>query len=288
MNQRYPFIKAHRKEYPVQLMCDILAVSRSGYYNWVDRPQSPQAQRRTALAVEVKAAFEESRQTYGSPRITRELAADGFKACRNTIAKIMRAQGLLGRMPKRFIPKTTDSAHDHPIAQNTLDRQFAPGTGTPAWISDITYIPTAEGWLYLAAVMDLRTRRIVGWAMADHMRVDLVLDALWMALARRKPGQPLLHHSDRGTQYAGQEYRQLLADHQITCSMSRTGNCYDNAVMESFWATLKTEEVYRHDYATRQEAAAAIFNYIELFYNRQRRHSALGYLSPEAFEAGMN
>jgi transposase InsO family protein len=269
-------------------MCDILEVSRSGYYDWVDRPQSPQAQRRAALAVQVRAAFEESRQTYGSPRITCELAEDGFKACRHTIAKIMRAEGLFGRMPKRFVPRTTDSTHDHPIAANTLDRQFAPGAGTPTWISDITYIPTQEGWLYLAAIMDLRTRKIVGWAMADHMRVDLVLEALRMALARRKPGQNLLHHSDRGTQYACQDYRSLLAQHQITCSMSRTGHCYDNAVMESFWATYKIEEVYRNHYATRAQATAATFNYIEIFYNRQRRHSALGYLSPEAFEATMN
>lgn len=272
----------------MQLMCDILEVSRSGYYDWIGRPQSPQEQRRATLALQVKVAFEESRQTYGSPRITRDLAAAGFKACRNTIAKIMRAQGIVGRMPKRFVPTTTDSTHDHPIAQNVLDRQFAPGAGTPAWVSDITYVPTAEGWLYLAAVMDLRTRKILGWAMADHMQVDLVLDALKMALARRKPGQDLLHHSDRGSQYACQDYRQFLTDHQITCSMSRTGNCYDNAVMESFWATYKTEEVYRNDYQTRAQAMAATFNYIEIFYNRQRRHSALGYLSPEAFEATLN
>lgn len=272
----------------MQLMCDILEVSRSGYYDWIDRPQSPQEQRRAALAVQVRIAFEESRQTYGSPRITRQLADGGFKACRNTIAKIMRKQRLLGRVPKRFIPTTTDSTHDHPIASNTLDRQFAAGAGTPAWVSDITYVPTREGWLYLAAVMDLRTRKIVGWAMADHMRVELVLDALRMALARTKPGQHLLHHSDRGTQYACHDYRQFLAEHQITCSMSRTGNCYDNAVMESFWATYKTEEVYRNDYQTREEATAAAFHYIEIFYNRQRRHSALGYLSPEAFEAQLN
>jgi transposase InsO family protein len=269
-------------------MCDILEVSRSGYYDWIDRPQSLQKQRRAALTSQVRAAFQESRQTYGSPRITRDLAAGGFKASRNTIAKIMRQQGIAGRMPRRFVPATTDSTHDHPIAENVLDRQFAPGAGTPAWVSDITYIPTREGWLYLAAVMDLRTRRILGWAMADHLRGELVLDALGMALARGKPGQHLLHHSDRGTQYACREYRKLLADHQITCSMSRTGNCYDNAVMESFWATLKTEEVYRNDYATGEQATAALFSYIEIFYNRQRRHSALGYLSPEAFEATMN
>ncbi len=272
----------------MQLMCDILQVSRSGYYDWVHRPVSPQAQRRAALAVQVKAAFEASRETYGSPRITRELSEGEFAACRNTIAKIMRQERLFGRMPRRYIPRTTDSAHNHPIAENVLDRQFSAGTGTPAWVTDITYVPTQEGWLYLAAVMDLRTRRILGWAMADHMRVELVTDALLMALARRKPDGPMLHHSDRGTQYACQDYRKLLAVHGITCSMSRTGNCYDNAVMESFWATLKTEEVYRKDYLTRKQATAAIFSYIEIFYNRQRRHSALGYISPETFEATMN
>jgi transposase InsO family protein len=269
-------------------MCDILEVSRSGFYDWNDRGPSRQQQRRLALTVQVKTAFQESRETYGSPRITRELADSGFKACRNTIARIMKEQGLFGRTPRRYIPRTTDSSHDHPIAQNALDRAFSAGSGIPAWISDITYVPTAEGWLYLAAIMDLRTRRIIGWAMADHMRVDLVIDALKMALGRGQPGEQLTHHSDRGSQYACRDYRQLLANHQITCSMSRTGNCYDNAVMESFWATLKTEEVYRNNYLTRRQAAAAIFTYIEIFYNRQRRHSALGYLSPEAFEAKMN
>jgi putative transposase len=272
----------------VQVMCDILEVSRSGFYDWNGRDKSRQEKHRAALTIQIKVAFEESRRTYGSPRLTRELSGGGYRACRNTIAKIMRKEGLFGRRPKRFVPKTTDSAHDLPIAENILDRQFKAGAGTPAWVTDITYIPTREGWLYLAAVMDLRTREILGWAMADNMRVELVHDALSMAIARRTPGEHLLHHSDRGTQYACQGYRKLLAERQITSSMSRTGNCYDNAVMESFWATLKTEEVYRHDYLTRQQATAAIFNYIEIFYNRQRRHSALGYVSPEAFEATLN
>ena len=285
---RYPFIDSHRKEYPVQMMCDLLEVSRSGFYDWLGREPSAQEKRRVLLGVQVKAAFDESRQTYGSPRITRELADLGFKASRNTIAKIMRQQKLCGRTPRRFVPKTTDSAHDQPIAPNRLDRQFDTGAGSPAWISDITYVPTDQGWLYLAAIMDLRTRRILGWAMADHMRVELVLDALKMALGRRKPGKELVHHSDRGSQYACADYRAALAARGIECSMSRTGNCYDNAVMESFWASLKIEEVYRQSYVTRHQATAAIFGYIELFYNRTRRHSALGYLSPEAFEARLN
>lgn len=285
---RYPFIRDHRQEYPVQMMCEILEVSRSGFYDWLIREPSAQQQRRAQLCAQIKAAFEESRQSYGSPRITRELAGKGFVASRNTIAKIMHEQELCGRTPRRFVPKTTDSGHDCPIAPNRLERQFDAGTGAPAWISDITYIPTDEGWLYLAAVMDLRSRRILGWAMADHMRVELVLDALQMALTRRGPVKELLHHSDRGSQYACAGYRAALADAGIECSMSRTGNCYDNAVMESFWASLKIEEVYRRTYATRAQATTAIFNYIEIFYNRTRRHSALGYLSPEAFEAQRN
>jgi putative transposase len=286
---RYQFIRSHQSLYPVTLMCDVLEVSRSGYYDWRDRPASPTTLRQEQLAVLAKDAFAESRQTYGSPRITRELAERGFKASRNTIAKIMRQEGIAARVPKRFIPRTTDSSHPYPIAENHLDRQFEPGDEAPAaWVSDITYVSTQEGWLYLAAVMDLRTRRILGWAMADHMKVELVLEALHMAIGRLKPQGQLLHHSDRGTQYACHDYRQMLAEHGIKASMSRTGNCYDNAVMESFWATLKIEEVYKNDYATRAQAAAGIFSYIEMFYNRKRRHSALGYLSPEAFEARLN
>jgi transposase InsO family protein len=286
---KYQFIRDNTALYPVTLMCDVLEVSRAGYYDWRDRPASQTALRHQQLAVQAKDAFIESRQTYGSPRITLELADRGFRASRNTIAKIMRQEGLVARTPRRFIPRTTDSSHLHPIAENHLDRQFAPGNEAPAaWVSDITYVPTQEGWLYLAAVMDLRTRRIVGWAMADHMRVELVLEALHMAILRLKPGEELLHHSDRGSQYACLDYRAALAAHGIKASMSRTGNCYDNAVMESFWATAKVEEIYRQEYATREQAKAAIFEYIEIFYNRKRRHSALGYLSPEAFAARLN
>jgi transposase InsO family protein len=286
---RYQFIQDNTPLYPVTLMCDVLEVSRSGYYDWRDRPMSPRTLRHQQLAMQAKEAFIESRQTYGSPRITLELAEKGFKASRNTIARIMQQQGIAARASRRFIPKTTDSAHHHPIAENHLDRQFAPGDQAPAaWVSDITYVPTQEGWLYLAAVMDLRTRRIVGWAMADHMRVELVLDALYMAIGRLKPKGELLHHSDRGTQYACFDYRAMLKQHGLQASMSRTGNCYDNAVMESFWATIKVEEIYRQEYATRAQAKAAIFEYIEIFYNRKRRHSALGYLSPEAFAARLD
>ncbi len=285
---RYAFIRDHHEAYPVRLMCSVLEVSPSGYYDWKKRLPSARSVRHAQLTAQVKVAFDASRQTYGSPRITRELIDQGTQVCRNTVAKLMREAGLAGRMPKRFIPRTTDASHAHPIAPNELDRQFTPGRGMPAWVSDITYIPTDEGWLYLAAIMDLRTRRIVGWAMADHLRVELVLDALHMAIGRNRPDAGLVHHSDRGLQYACGQYRQLLKERGITCSMSRTGNCYDNAVMESFWATLKIEEVYRQEYATRQQARQCLFEYIEVFYNRIRRHSALGYLSPEAFAASLN
>jgi transposase InsO family protein len=285
---RYAFIQQHKDAYPVRLACAILEVSPSGFYDWRDRVPAGRSRRRAALTVEVQAAFEQSRQTYGSPRITRELVERGVPVCRNTVARVMKEAGLAGRAPRRFVPRTTDSAHAHPIAPNALDRQFEPGPAAPTWVGDITYVWTREGWLYLAAIMDLRTRRIVGWAMDQHMRVQLVLDALRMALRRKRPGQGLVHHSDRGVQYACGEYRRELEAHGIVCSMSRTGNCYDNAVMESFWATLKIEEAYRRDYATREEAKRYIFEYIEVFYNRQRRHSALGYVSPETFEASLN
>jgi len=285
---RYAFIEDHRGTYPVQLLCDVLEVSRSGFYDFLGRSPSARDKRHAQLVAQVQEAFHARRQTYGSPRITRELAGQGVSVCRNTVARIMRDEGLAGRRPRRFVPRTTDPSHEHPIAANRLDRQFEPGAGTPAWVADITYVHTDEGWLYVAAVMDLRSRKIVGWAMADHMRVDLVLEALHMALGRAAVGNGLVHHSDRGVQYACGEYRKLLEARGITCSMSRTGNCYDNAVMESFWATLKVEEIYRQNYATRDQARKAIFEYIEVFYNRIRRHSALGYLSPEAFEASLN
>jgi putative transposase len=286
---RYLFIEAHTPDYPVRMMCRVLEVSPSGYYDWRQRAPSPRVLRRADLKAQVKVAFEASRQTYGSPRITHELADQSIKVCRNTVARIMQELDLRARTPRRFVPQTTDSSHDHPIAPNGLDRQFAPGKSQPpTWVGDITYIPTDEGWLYLAAIMDLRTRRIIGWAMADHLRAELAIEALQMALGQTGAADDLVHHSDRGVQYACREYRQLLEDRGIVCSMSRTGNCYDNAVMESFWATFKVEEIYRQNYATRDQARQSAFEYIELFYNRVRRHSSLGYISPEAFEASLN
>jgi transposase InsO family protein len=225
---------------------------------------------------------------YGSPRVHRALAASGEQACENTVAKVMAEHGVRARGKKKFVPRTTDSRHEQPVADNVLDRQFVAEMPDRKWAADITYVPTGEGWLYLAAVIDLCSRRIVGWSMAEHMRTELVSDALAMAIARRRPGAGLLHHSDRGVQYASEDYRHLLQSHGIECSMSGKGDCYDNAVVESFWGTLKTELVNHEHYETRDQARASIFEYVEVFYNRTRLHSSLGYLSPEQFEAGLN
>ena len=274
--------------YDVTLCCAVLEVSRSGYYAWKDRPQSARAGRREILAQKIMAAHLDNRQVYGSPRISRELVNAGEKVCENTVATIMREHGIAAKTKRKFVPVTTDSAHDQPVAENLLDRAFTAALPNRKWTADITYIYTDEGWLYLAGVMDLCSRKIVGWAMADHMRTDLVSEALLMAIVQRHPGKGLLHHSDRGVQYASEDYQHLLASHGIQCSMSGKGDCWDNACQESFWATLKTEEVYLNHYATRDQARQAIFEYIEVFYNRKRLHSSLGYVSPEAFEAGLN
>lgn len=271
------------------LLCDLLDVSCSGYYAWAARPAaSARAVRRRELAGKIARVHGDSRQLYGSPRVHQELLAQGERVSVNTVASIMRERQIRSKMRRKYRVRTTDSRHDDPVAPNLLDRLFEAELPDQKWCVDITYVATGEGWLYLAAVIDLCTRRIVGWSMRDHMRADLCADAMTMALARRGPGQGLLHHSDRGVQYASADYRKLLADHGIEASMSRKGDCYDNAVIESFWGTLKTELTYHETYATRAEARASIFEYIEVFYNRIRRHSSLGYQSPEAFEAALN
>jgi putative transposase len=281
---RFAFIKGH-EEFPVTLMCDILQVSRNGYYDWRDRPPSLRKQRQAQLTERIRAAHEQSRRIYGSPRIHADLKAAGEICCENTVAKLMRQAGIRSKLRRRFVVRTTDSKHGCPVAPNVLEQSFEQTAANVAWVADITYIHTDEGFLYLAAVLDLFSRKIVGWAMADHMRAELCCDALNMALQQRRPGAELLHHSDRGVQYACDEYQALLDKHRIEVSMSAKGNCYDNAVMESFFGTLKTESVYHEHYATHEQARQSIFDYIEAFYNRQRRHSALGYLSPEDFEA---
>ena len=285
---RFAFIREHLGQYPTNLACDVLEVSRSGYYAWRDRPASARQQRRQELAAKVQAVHAESRRVYGSPRVHRALATGGEKVSENTVAKIMQANGLRAKTKRKFVPRATDSAHNQPIAPNILDRQFATAPPDRTWACDITYIPTDEGWLYLAGVIDVGSRRVVGWSMADHMRTELVADAMEMALARRQPRAGLLHHSDRGVQYASDDYQVLLQRHQIAVSMSGKGDCWDNAVMESFWATLKTELVNHEHYATREQARRSVFEYIEVFYNRKRLHSSLGHVSPEAFEAGRN
>lgn len=282
---KFAFIKEHRRTWPVVAICRVLKVSRSGFFAWLKRPVSKRRQRQEELIGKIRAVHQENRQLYGSPRVYQSLLIDGQIVCRNTVAKLMRQAQIRAKTRRRFVPRTTDSAHQQPVSDNTLDRNFAARMPDRKWVADITYVPTAQGWLYLAAVLDLFSRKIVGWSMADHMKTDLVSDALQMALGRRDPKQGLLHHSDRGVQYASDEYQKLLADHGIQVSMSGKGDCWDNAVMESFWATLKMELVYQMEYGNHTEARHSIFEYIEVFYNRQRLHSSLGYVSPESFEA---
>lgn len=285
---KFVFIREHRTVWPVGVMCRVLGVARSGFYAWLGRKPSSRQRWREDLARKIEAAHQSNRRIYGSPRIHRELLAHGEKVGRHTVARIMKQRGIRGRIRRKYLPRTTDSRHAQAVARNVLDRQFDAPAINRKWVADITYVFTRQGWLFLAAVMDLHSRRIVGWSMAEHMKTQLPADALRMAIVRRRPAGQLLHHSDRGVQYASDDYQRLLAEHGVECSMSAKGNCYDNAAMESFFATLKTELVHEEDYATHEEARASIFEYIEVFYNRKRRHSSLGYLSPEAFEAGQS
>jgi transposase InsO family protein len=288
---RFTWIQAQREAYPLAVLCRVLAVTRGGFYVWQarqGRDPSPAEQRRKELAEQIQQVHEQSRRTYGSPRVYQELKAQGQSVCENTVARLMKQQGLASVVRRRFRVRTTDSCHAHSIAPNVLERCFDQDLPNRAWAADITYVPTAEGWLYLAAVMDLCSRRIVGWSMAEHLRAELCTGALEMALQQRRPAAGLIHHSDRGVQYACGEYRDLLQEQGMQCSMSGKGDCYDNAVMESFFKTLKTERVYQQQYKTREEARRSIFQYIEGFYNRKRRHSSLGYVSPAEYEAALN
>src|SRR5262249_49133126 len=279
----FRFIEEHRQRWPVRLLCETLGVSPAGYYAWRRRPASAREQRRDPLPVEIRAVPAEVKARYGSPRIHAELVAGGQSCCVNTVAKLMQENGIAAKTARKF-RCTTDSDHDLPVADNLLDRQFNPPGANEAWVADITYIPTREGWLYLAAVEDLYSRRVVGWSMADSLESRLVVDALELAVQRRLPDEGLLAHSDRGSQYAGEHYQRLLAKHGITCSMSRRADCWDNAPMESFFASLKKELVHGADFATRAEARAAVVEYIEVFYNTRRRPSSLGYVSPAEYE----
>jgi putative transposase len=269
------------------LMCRVLAVSVSGYYAWRTRGPSQRAQANATLSEQIRLAHWESRGSYGSPRIHAELSERGYRCNRKRIARLMRLQRIAGKCRRRKRVVTTDANHTLPVADNVLDQQFVADAPNQKWLADITYLPTEEGWLYLAGVIDLYSRKFVGWAMATTMTTALVTQALQMALQTRQPGSDLLHHSDRGAQYASHDYQALLKRHQIEVSMSRQGNCYDNALMESAWGTLKTEladEKGQLLWTTRQQARSDVFCYIEGFYNRRRRHSALGYLSPDQFE----
>jgi transposase InsO family protein len=267
--------------------CDALEVSESGYHAWAAREPSRAERRRAELVAAIEEVHVEVRGRYGSPRMAAELKARGHACAENTVAKLMRENGIRASAPRRSV-RTTDSRHGLPVADNLLDRRFDPEGPNVAWSADITYIPTADGWLYLAVVEDLFSRMIVGWSMGATMTSRLVVDALEMAVKRRLPGAGLLAHSDRGSQYASEHYRLLLGKHGIECSMSGVGQCWDNAPVESFFASLKRELVHDESYTTRAEARASIFAYVEAFYNRARLHSSLGYLSPEQFERSHN
>lgn len=282
---KFTFIRDNRVAFDVCVMCDVLKVAPAGFYAWLDRPESPRAKRARELTEQIRVVHKETRGVYGSIKVTRELRNRGHKANPKTIARLMAAAGIRSKVHKRFRVRTTDSNHANPVAPNTLDRGFAVDAPDQVWAADITYIHTDEGFLYLAGMMDLCSRRIIGWSMSDTMTTQLVEDALGMAIRSRRPLADLLHHSDRGVQYTSGRYRQILDEHGIRASMSRTGDCYDNAVVESFWGKLKTEMVYHECFTTLAQARAAVFEYIEVFYNRQRLHAAIGYVSPEQFEA---
>jgi putative transposase len=287
---KYACIAEHRRAFPVTLMCRLLTVSPSGFYAAQRRAPSARAVRDAYLRVHVRTAHDRSDRTYGAPRVYRELKAQGHRVGRKRVARLMREDGLLVHRRRRRVVRTTDSAHAYPVAPNLLERRFdVNGVRlNQVWVSDVTYVPTRDGWLYLAIVLDLASRRVIGWAMRETLAADLTLSALRMALTVRQPAPGLLHHSDRGSQYASEDYRALLAEHRCQVSMSRKGDCWDNAVAESFFATLEFELILTHDWPTRDAARRAIFRYIETWYNRERRHSTLGYVSPAQYEKQLN
>jgi putative transposase len=282
MNE-FEFIDAEKAQYPIEVLCEALDVSRPGYYAHARRPASKHAERDVALGAKIAAIHARSNKRYGSPRVHDELRDEGERVGRKRVARIMREHDLRGKRRRRF-RVTTMSEHDMPIAPNVLARDFTASAPNQKWVGDITYIWTREGWLYLAVLIDLFSRRVVGWAMGDTLATELPLRALHMAIQTRRPPRGLIHHTDRGCQYASAEYRAVLEQHGIVASMSRKGNCWDNAVAESFFATLKTELVRDLDLLTRDHAKRELFAYIEGFYNRRRRHSSLGYATPDKVE----
>jgi len=281
---KYRAIKDNAGHFAVNLMCSALGVGASGYYAWLKRPESARAQANRRLIEQIRVAHRRSRRCYGSPPITKDLREAGHCVGKNRVARLMRAAQIRAKSARKW-RATTKSSHCLPVVENTLNRAFSVTQPNRVWAGDISYVWTAQGWLYLAVVLDLYSRAVVGWAMSERLTTDLATDALTMALWRRKPKGALLHHSDRGIQYAAADHQRLLAAHGIDCSMSRKGNCRDNAVVESFFHTLHVELVHHRRYLTRDEARQDIFEWIEVFYNQQRRHSTLGYRSPAGFEA---
>lgn len=279
----YRFIREYTGKFRVETMCRVLKVSRTAYYYWLIRPISQHKKQDKVLKEQILKIYRENRRTYGSPRIHRQLDKQGIHCGRKRVDRLMKEAGIQG-IQKRKFKVTTDSKHNLPVAENLLNRNFNAGSANEKWTSDITYVATNEGWLYLAAIMDLCSRKIVGWSMQKYLTRQLVIEALDMAVTNRHPGRGLIIHSDRGSQYASHDYQQQLWLHGIICSMSRKGECWDNAPMESFFHTLKTELVYHRHYENRAEARRDIFEYIEVFYNRIRLHSAIGYESPEDYE----
>ena len=278
------------QEHSISLMCQTLGVAASGYYDWRTAQSSPgrRAQEDRQLKEQIERIHRDSRETYGAPRIQVQLHRAGHRHGRNRIARLMREQQICGRQRKRFRVRTTDSNHDQPIAPNRLLQAPPPQAPNEVWVADITYISTRKGWVYVAAILDLYSRRVVGWAVSQQIHTALILAALRMALCHRRPPRGLIFHSDRGVQYASHQYRQALAQAKLVASMSRKANCYDNAAMEAFWSTLKLELVYRREFEDASQLRQPLFDYIEVFYNRQRLHSALGYQTPAGFESAQN
>ena len=279
---KFGFIAKHRAIWPTSWICETLGVSRSGFHAWLTRSPSARSRSDEEIGAKVRASFMGSDRTYGARRVWHDVLADGISCGLHRVERLMRQQALRARPRRRGLPK--DTGERSVIAANVLDRQFTAEAPNQKWVADFTYIWTAEGWLYLAAVIDLFSRRVVGWSMKADMTAQLVTDALMMAIWRRGKPNALLHHSDQGSQYTSEQFQRLMTDNDVTCSMSRSGNCWDNAAMESFFSSLKTERVARKTYRTRDQARADVFDYIERFYNPTRRHSTLGYLSPMDFE----
>jgi putative transposase len=277
------FIHEHRSDYRLEKMCYVMEVSRSGYYKWLGRPESERERQHKEWTQQVKEVYDENRQVYGSPKVTQRLNQKGITVSQRTVTRIMKENGIRSKTVKKY-KATTNSKHSLPVQENVMNQEFTASKPNEKWVTDITYIPTVEGWLYLASVMDLYSRKIVGWHMSDRMTKELVLQALKQAHGRQHPDPGLLHHSDRGSQYASHDYQKQLQTYEMNGSMSRKGNCYDNACIESFHSVLKKELIYLNKYETREEAKSSIFEYIEVFYNNQRIHSSIGYNTPSDYE----